>query len=199
MLAQSPRSSMYSARSLTFAVLAFSFLASTHASPQLPTGKQQFVSRCAACHGEDGHGGQLGPNIVDVVNPRVTSVDAVRRLIRSGIPSAGMPAFTSLPDAEVDAIATYVMSLKAPAATQTPTTEEVVPGDIDAGFRYFTNQGNCAACHAIRGRGGVVGPELASVGQTRTAAQLEQALLNPGSHPATQRNARRRGGDGEGV
>jgi cytochrome c oxidase cbb3-type subunit III len=103
-------------------LLALFSLASIHASPQLPTGKQQFVSRCAACHGEDGHGGQLGPNIVDVVNPRATSVDAVRRLIRSGIPSAGMPAFTSLPDAEVDAIATYVMSLKASAATQAPTT-----------------------------------------------------------------------------
>src|ERR1700722_12495966 len=201
---------MYPARPTLLAILGFSSLAIlsgltvsslsvTHASPQAPTGKQQFIARCAACHGEDGHGGQLGPNIVDVANPRATSVDAVRRLIRSGIPSAGMPAFTSLPDAEVDAIATYVMSLKAPPAAQTPTTEEVVPGDIDAGFRYFTNQGNCAPSHALRGRGGVVGPDLASVGQTRTAAQLEQALLNPGSLPATQSNARRRGGDGEGV
>ena len=181
----------------------FSGLTASHASPQTPasSGKQQFVSRCAACHGEDGHGGQLGPNIIDVANPRATSVDAVRRLIRSGIPSAGMPAFTALTDAEVDAIATYVMSLKVPAGAPDASApqQEVVPGDIDAGFRYFTHQGNCSTCHAIRGRGGVVGPDLASVGQTRTASQLEQALVNPGSLPAPQNSGRRRGGDGEGI
>ncbi len=112
-----------------------------------------------------------------------------------------MPAFTTLPDAEVDAIAAYAMSLKAPSGGQASSVaqQEIVPGDIDAGFRYFTNQGNCTICHAIRGRGGVVGPDLAAVGQTRTAAQLEQALLTPGSLPATQNNARRRGGDGEGA
>src|ERR1700685_4355436 len=202
---------MYPARPTLLVIVGFSSLAIlsglavsssptvTHASPQTPAGKQQFISRCAACHGEDGHGGQLGPNIIDVANPRATSADAVRRLIRSGIPSAGMPAFTTLSDAEVDAIAAHVMSLKTPAVTQTPAPEEVVPGDVTAGFRYFTNQGNCATCHAIRGRGGVVGPDLVSVGQTRTAAQIEQALLNPGSLPATQNNARRRGGDGEGA
>ena len=202
---------MYPARPTLLVILGFSSLAIlsglavsssptvTHASPQTPAGKQQFISRCAACHGEDGHGGQLGPNIIDVANPRATSADAVRRLIRSGIPSAGMPAFATLSDAEVAAIAAYVMSLKTPAVTQSPAPEEVVPGDVTAGFRYFTNQGNCATCHAIRGRGGVVGPDLVSVGQTRTAAQIEQALLNPGSLPATQNNARRRGGDGEGA
>jgi PQQ-dependent dehydrogenase (methanol/ethanol family) len=191
---------MYSARSLTFAVLAFSFfamsfLASTHANPQTPAGKQQFISRCAACHGEDGHGGQLGPNIVDVANPRATSVDAVRRLIRSGIPSAGMPAFTTLPDAEVDTIATYVMSLKAPTGTPAAAQHEVVPGDINGGFQYFTHQGNCTTCHAIQGRGGVVGPDLGSVGQTRTVAQLEQSLVNPGSLPKLATGGRRHGDD----
>src|SRR5580698_1986419 len=114
-------------------LLALFSLVSIQASPQLPTGKQQFISRCAACHGEDGHGGQLGPNIIDVANPRATSLDAVRSLIRSGIPSAGMPAFTTLPDAEVDAIAAYAMSLKAPSGTPAAAQHEVVPGDINGG------------------------------------------------------------------
>ena len=27
-------------------------------------GRQTFVTRCAGCHGTDGNGGELGPNIV---------------------------------------------------------------------------------------------------------------------------------------
>ena len=197
---------MYPARPTLLVILGFSSLAIlsgpavsssptvTHASPQTPAGKQQFISRCAACHGEDGHGGQLGPNIIDVANPRAASADAVRGLIRSGIPSAGMPAFATLSDAEVAAIAAYVMSLKTPrpGGNTIARPPRTVPGDVTAGFRYFTNQGNCASCHAIRGRGGVVGPDLVSVGQTRTAAQIEQALLNPGSFPQPQNSLRRR-------
>jgi PQQ-dependent dehydrogenase (methanol/ethanol family) len=185
-------------RFLVVAVVGFLFGAAAHGRPQSSEGKQQFVSHCAACHGEDGHGGQLGPKIVDVANPRATSDEAVRGIIRSGIPSAGMPAFTSLTDAEVGAIAAYVMSLKTAAGPAAPAAQEVVAGDVDAGFRFFMKQGNCASCHAIRGRGGVVGPDLGAVGSLRSAAQIEQALVNPGSLPKVAGNGRRHSWDGEG-
>ena len=169
------------------------------ANAQAPAGKQQFVSHCAACHGEDGHGGQLGPNIIDVANPRATSAQAVHNLIRSGIPSAGMPAFTTLSDAEVDSIAAYVMSLKASAnaaGANAAVHQAPVPGDVNAGFQFLSQQGNCLSCHGIRGRGGVIGPDLGSVGRTRTAAQIEQALRNPGSLPQLAGRGRRwEGGD----
>jgi PQQ-dependent dehydrogenase (methanol/ethanol family) len=156
------------------------------------SGKQQFVAHCAACHGEDGHGGQLGPNIIDVANPRATSAQAVHNLIRAGIPSAGMPAFATLSDAEVDSIAAYVMSLKASAAAlPTNVHQAAVPGDINAGFEFLSHQGNCLSCHAIRGRGAVIGPDLGSVGRTRTAAQIEQSLRNPGSLPQLPTRGRR--------
>src|ERR1700722_12073855 len=99
---------MYPARPTLLAILGFSSLAIlsgltvsslsvTHASPQAPTGKEQFISRCAACHGEDGHGGQLAPNIVAVANPRATSVDANHRLIRPGIPPPAPPSAPAPP------------------------------------------------------------------------------------------------------
>jgi alcohol dehydrogenase (cytochrome c) len=162
-------------------------------------GKQQFISHCAACHGEDGHGGQLGPNIVDIQNPRATSVQTVHGIIRSGIPSAGMPAFGTLTDAEVDSIATYVMSLKAPASAPKPEAVAAVPGDIHAGFAHFTGKGNCTSCHAVQGRGGVVGPDLTSVGRNLSATQLKQALLDPGSLPPAKAGRSRGGDDGEGI
>jgi PQQ-dependent dehydrogenase (methanol/ethanol family) len=163
------------------------------------TGKQQFVSHCAACHGEDGHGGQLGPNIVDVPNPRATSLEAVKRLIRSGVPSAGMPPFASLSDAEVDSIAAYVMTLKAPATPAEPTQPAApVRGDIKAGFNYYMHEGNCFSCHAIQGRGGVIGPDLTNVGHVRTAALLQQALLDPGSLPQAAEAPRSRQDEDDG-
>ncbi len=162
------------------------------AQTQSLSAKQSFVSHCAACHGEDGHGGQLGPNIIDVANPRATSAQAVHTLIRSGIPSAGMPAFATLSDAEVDSIASYVMSLKAAAtaaaggnANANAAHQAPVAGDITAGFQFLSTQGNCLSCHAIRGRGGVIGPDLGSIATKRTAQQIEQALRNPGSLPQT--------------
>src|SRR5580698_7081877 len=184
-----PQKSTILIASLLFAIVALP------ANAQSPAGKDHFVSHCAACHGEDGHGGQLGPNIVDVANPRATSVEAVRHIIRSGIPSAGMPPFPSLADSEVDSIAAYVMLLKASVAPPVPAQQEVVHGDINAGFRFFVDRGNCLSCHAIRGRGGVIGPDLGSIGIARTAAQINQALVNPGSLPKPASTGRHNGGD----
>ena len=146
----------------------------------LETGKKPFVSHCAACHGEDGRGGVLGPGIIGIRNPRATSSAAVHSLVRSGIPAAGMPAFTSLSDVEVDSIAAYVMSLK--ASSRPAPQLAAAPGDFNAGRDFF--QRSCMSCHAIQGRGGVIAPDLGEEGLNRTAAQLRQALLNPGSLPA---------------
>jgi PQQ-dependent dehydrogenase (methanol/ethanol family) len=179
-------------------VFGFFLLLSAQAHAQSPTGKQQFISHCAACHGEDGHGGQLGPNIVDLPNPRATNAQAIQKLIRSGVPSAGMPPFTLLSDAEVESVAAYVLSLRAAAAPPAPTEQAPVRGDVKAGFAFFMQQGNCLSCHGIQGRGGVIGPDLTSVGRTRTAAQIEQALLNPGSLPPLATGRRRNDDDDEG-
>src|SRR5436189_2745814 len=130
-------------------------------------GKAQYQARCVGCHGEDGSGGGHGPNIVAVRQPRATTKDAVRDLIRKGIPGAGMPPF-ALPDAELDAIATYVMALKAPAAGS------AAPGDAVAGERVFAAKA-CVSCHMVRGQGGILGPDLSNLGHDRTAAQIEHA------------------------
>ena len=60
------------------------------AAPQ-ESGRQQFEARCVRCHGADGAGGELGPDIVHS-GVRGRSVEELRDLIRTGIPDAGMPA-----------------------------------------------------------------------------------------------------------
>ena len=170
-------------------------LAWTCASAQtIEAGRREFQARCVGCHGEDGSGGGHGPSIVDVRQPRVTSKEMMRDLIRKGIPDAGMPPFP-MSDHELDSIATYVMSLKNSAADVTAKSGTAL-GDAAAGERFFGGKGNCASCHMVRGRGGILGPDLSNIGRERTPAQIEQALREPGAPVASVRGPRPgRGGE----
>ena len=50
-------------------------------------------------------------------------------------------------------------------------------GDVAAGRRFYEQ--NCAACHMIRGKGGVLGPDLSDLGRKRSLGRIQQVLLNP--------------------
>jgi alcohol dehydrogenase (cytochrome c) len=142
------------------------------------TGKRLFLARCATCHGEDGTGGARGAtDITDPPRPRARSREALRDLIRDGVPDVGMPPF-QLSDEELDAVAGYVVGLRASAAARRASGS--VPGDAAAGERFFA-QKDCFRCHRVQGRGGLLGPDLSTVGRERSPAQIEQALRDPGS------------------
>ena len=51
----------------------------------------------------------------------------------------------------------------------------------------------------VRGRGGVLGPDLSNVGRDRTPAQIEQALRDPGAAPASPAGRGGRGGRGGAI
>ena len=161
-------------------------------------GRRSYQSRCVGCHGEDGAGGEHGPSIVDVRRPRATSKNEVRDLILKGIPDGGMPAF-QIPAEEADAIAVFVMGLKAPVAGAAPVGD-AAPGDPAAGERFFAGKGNCTACHIVRGLpsgpGGVLGPDLSTIGRDRRPAQIEQKLRDPEAAPAAPAGRGGRGGRG---
>jgi len=106
----------------------------------------------------------------------------VRNLILKGTPDAGMPPF-KIPAEQADAIAAYVMTLKYPAGEV--TAGAAAPGDAVAGERFFSGKGDCANCHMVRGRGGVLGPDLSNIGRDRRPEQIEQSLRDPGTAPAT--------------
>ena len=156
--------------------------------------RRPYQVRCAGCHGEDGTGGGHGPNIVEVRRPRATSKNEVRDLILKGIPDGGMPAF-QIPFEEADAIAVFVMALKTPAAGAA-AAGEAAPGNPAAGERFFAGKGNCATCHMVQGRGGVLGPDLSAIGRDRRPAQIEQKLRDPEAAVATPAGRGGRGGRG---
>jgi len=163
------------------------------ASAQSDDGKRQYQALCVGCHGEDGSGGGHGPSFLDVRQPRASTREAVRDLILKGIPNGGMPAF-KIPSDQADAIAAFVITLKRPPAEIAVAGS--AQGNVAAGERFFNGKGDCANCHMVRGRGGVLGPDLSNIGRDRRPEQIEQALRDPGAAPAATAGRGGRGGRG---
>src|SRR5579859_377450 len=135
-------------------------------------GKRRFDAMCAGCHGAGGTGGERGPALVGREGARVHTVAELRDIISNGIPAAGMPPF-KLAAARLDDLAAYVHGLHAPAV-DTPA-----PGDAAAGEQFFFADGHCSGCHAVRGRGGWIGPDLSNLGARLSITEIETALKDP--------------------
>src|SRR6266542_920801 len=135
-------------------------------------GRKQFESRCAACHGCDGAGGERGPSIVDTARARNRSAQELEDLLRNGIPASGMPGF-DLPKPQLQSLVAFVRSLTSFAA------DAPVPGSAEAGEKFYFSKGNCASCHMLNGEGGWIGPDLSNLGRERRLAEIEQSLRDP--------------------
>ena len=77
----------------------------------LDQGRRQYESRCARCHGADGHGGELGPGIVERLAPRADG--EIAALIRAGMPSSGMPGLR-LEDQDMRPLLAFLRTLRPP-------------------------------------------------------------------------------------
>src|SRR5581483_4629582 len=145
-----------------------------HAEDSLAAGMQLYAQHCAACHGTDARGTGRAPELLRARRLRGRTTADVREIIRAGIPSGGMPAF-ALPAAQLNALAAYVHSLNSTAA------ENPVPGDPEAGARFFAGAGRCLSCHMVAGRGKAVGPDLSNIGRELALDELQKARLDPGA------------------
>ena len=67
--------------------------------------------------------------------------------------------------------ATYVQSLSR-------TSARPGPGNPQRGGALYQSNG-CASCHIVEGSGGILGPELTSIGGRRGPAYLRDAIVKP--------------------
>ena len=157
------------------AAAAFLLLASAnHAIAQSATddAKQLFDGLCVRCHGINGTGDEAPA--LNRANLRRAPDDAsLRRIIRDGIPEAGMPRVRRMTEDEITLLATFVRSLGRVAP-------ELLTGNAEKGRTTYANLG-CASCHVIDGQGTSFGPELTQIGQSRSANYLRQAVVDPGA------------------
>jgi cytochrome c oxidase cbb3-type subunit 3 len=141
----------------------------------MTAGRRIFDAQCAWCHGNGGDGG-TGPNLHG--KPRhATTLNSIVDIIISGIPGTDMPAFRlGLTDRSARQAATYVLSLSRSASRPGP-------GNAERGAALYQSSG-CASCHVVDGRGGILGPELTTIGGRRGALYLRESIVKPAAaHP----------------
>jgi len=66
-----------------------------------------------------------------------------------------------------------------PMRRQVTAAQEQVKGDAARGEAIVEGKGGCLACHRVADRGSHLGPDLSAIGNTRSVAQLQKALLDP--------------------
>lgn len=136
-------------------------------------GEKLFEVQCARCHGPKGAGAR-GPVLTRAKLSRAPDDAALIKILDEGIRGTEMPGAGAMSDREVRQTAAYVRSLGKVAL-------KPVPGDAARGAEIYRGKGNCSSCHSIHGEGGVAGPDLSSIGESRSAAYLHESLINPGA------------------
>jgi len=122
-------------------------------------GRQTFTARCAGCHGTDGNGGELGPNIATRVPTRTDQ--ELTTVVRQGLIASGMPAFANLSDGDTAALVQFLRTLK-PRAGSAPerATVTLAGGSTLAGLVLGKSQfdmqlfGDDRKLHLLRKSGG---------------------------------------------
>jgi len=143
-------------------------------SRDIAAGHVVFDAQCAWCHGAGGTGG-TGPDLRRTNLRHATSDDSLVKVVQNGIPGTEMPGL-GLTENAAWQTAAYVRSLG--RARTAP-----VPGDAQRGARVYESSG-CGSCHVVTGRGGVLGPELTSIGALRGPSYLRDAIVKPAAaHP----------------
>src|SRR3954452_21369798 len=84
-------------------------LAVPAAAQEADPGRRAFETRCGRCHGADGTGTEMGPNIVQRLKARDNT--QLASLIHDGLPLRGMPP-SVLPDAELAALIRYLRTIE---------------------------------------------------------------------------------------
>ena len=147
------------------------FAQHTFSLSDVEDGKVFYEANCSRCHGPEG-------NLIPGVDfgrgkfLRASSDEDLIKVIRTGIPSAGMPPGT-FSDFQAETIIAYVRSLGVSPDSRF--------GKGDArGKALFEGKGACLNCHRVNGNGSRVGPDLSDIGKLRRFPdQLERSILEP--------------------
>ena len=137
-------------------------------------GRQSYSAQCAACHGINATGNpEAGaPDLSTGQFQRVEGDAGLFQVIRDGIDGTAMIGLgADATEQSVWQLVTFLRSL-APAGVDPG-------GSAAAGQALFAGKGDCARCHMVNGDGGRLGPDLSSVGDRRTPAELESDLVDP--------------------
>jgi len=141
-------------------------------------GEFEFRINCALCHGLGARGGGRGPDLARAHKRHGDADGDLFRNISQGIPGTAMPANgtngqgVGMTDEEIWQIISYLRSIQAGGSARRL-------GNATHGKQLFYGDANCSTCHMVEGKGGRVGPDLTSVGISRTVESLVESVRNP--------------------
>ena len=137
----------------------------------IEAGQRLYGPQCQVCHGANGDG-VPGIDLKLGRFRRASSDQDLARVITTGVPGTGMPAFVLRPE-ELTSIVAFIR------AGFDPASAAVRVGDSARGRELFHGKAECATCHRVGGRGPRVAPDLSDIGAIRTLAALQRALVTP--------------------
>ena len=134
-------------------------------------GARLYDANCVRCHAEAGDA-VAGVDLAAGVYSRAGSDGELMGVLRAGIPGTAMPPneFTA---SELTGLVSYLRTMR------DFDLSAVTVGDEAQGRALFTGRGACASCHRVFGEGSRTAPDLSAIGAVRTAAYLQQSLLDP--------------------
>ncbi len=136
-------------------------------------GRKTFESVCATCHGLDGRGGERGPNVATRAEVQRLSDEETLRILQTGVPAAGMPAFGALGLPNLQAVMAYLRILQGGSKVAS------IPGNPQRGKSLFFGKADCGNCHTINGSGGFLGADLSSYGSNASIEEIRSAITDP--------------------
>ena len=146
-------------------------------------GAQLYSANCVRCHGEGG-AEVAGVDLSTGSYARAESDPELMQLIRTGIRGTAMPP-NDFSQGELTGIVSYLRTMR------DFDLSAVTLGEASRGQALFSGKGACASCHRVAGQGPRIAPDLTAIGATRTAADLQNSLLDPtGSMIAVNRPVR---------
>jgi putative heme-binding domain-containing protein len=137
----------------------------------IAAGRERYEAACGSCHGTTGKGGR-GPRLAGVMRLKNMTDKKMFETIRQGVQGTPMPPF-SLPETQIWQLVSFVRNLNATAIDQD------VSGDTAAGDTLFFGAARCSVCHMIRGRGGLLGPDLSNIASSRSAEAIRASIEAP--------------------
>ena len=132
--------------------------------------QQIYAASCSGCHGPKGEGGR-GARLATPRLVHASDQEALVTVITRGVPGTEMVAARLEPD-QIRTVASLIWEW-----TQAPMPQAI--GNVERGATLYKSVGQCEICHAIRGQGGVIGPDLTEIGIKRGADYLKRALVDP--------------------
>lgn len=142
-----------------------------YSAADIETGSRLYSGQCALCHGTTGDT-VAGVDLRRGQFRRAISDEDIARVIATGVPAAGMPAFKFQPP-EVDGLIAFIR------AGFDVSGVAVKVGHAGRGQAVYDGKGQCGTCHRVNGQGPRLAPDLSDIGAIRTPSALQRSLLDP--------------------